>query len=81
MRNSLVQHGIIWKMGTTKVEECVMGFVEVNVNGQWMNLMHMTLRCQLCNEEIILAHVAKIQNADAPVNATWTCKKCHSING
>jgi uncharacterized protein with PIN domain len=58
-----------------------MGFVEVKVNGQWMNLMHLTLRCQLCNEEIILAHVAKVENADAPVNATWTCKKCHSING
>ncbi len=81
MWNSLVQHGIVRQMGTPKVEECVMGFVEVNVNGQWMNLMHMTLRCQLCNEEIILAHVAKIENADAPVNATWTCKKCHSING
>ena len=52
-----------------------MGFVEVNINGQWMNLMHLTLRCQLCNEEIILAHVAKVENA------TWTCKKCHSING
>ncbi len=50
--------------------ESVMGFVEVNINGQWMNLMHLTLRCQLCNEEIILAHVAKIENADAPVNAT-----------
>jgi uncharacterized protein with PIN domain len=81
MRNSLVQHGIIWKMGTPKVEECVMGFVEVKINGQWMNLMHLTLRCQLCNEEIILAHVAKIENADAPVNATWTCKRCHSVNG
>ena len=67
-------------MGETEGES-VMGFVEVNINGQWMNLMHMTLRCQLCNEEIILAHVAKIENADAPVNATWTCKKCHSING
>ena len=81
MFNRLVCHGIVRQMGTSKVEEHMMGFVEVNVNGQWMNLMHMTLRCQLCNEEIILAHVAKIENADAPVNATWTCKKCHSING
>jgi len=81
MLNSLVWHGIVRQMGASKVEECVMGFVEVKVNGQWMNLMHLTLRCQLCNEEIILAHVAKIENADAPVNATWTCKKCHSING
>ena len=81
MLNSLVQTCLNWQMGTTSIEERVMGFVEVNVNGQWMNLMHMTLRCQLCNEEVILAHVAKIENADAPVNATWTCKKCHSING
>jgi uncharacterized protein with PIN domain len=81
MFNSLVQTCLKWQMGTTSVKERVMGFVEVNVNGQWMNLMHMTLRCQLCNEEVILAHVAKIENADAPVNATWTCKKCHSING
>lgn len=65
----------------TTGSESIMGFVEVNINGQWMNLMHLTLRCQLCNEEIILAHVAKVENADAPVNATWTCKKCHSING
>jgi len=68
-------------MGATETKERVMGFVEVKVNGQWMNLMHLTLRCQLCNEEVILAHVAKIENADAPANATWTCKKCHSING
>jgi uncharacterized protein with PIN domain len=81
MLNSLVRHGIVRQMGTSKVEERVMGFVEVKVNGQWMNLMHLTLRCQLCNEEIILAHVAKIENADAPVNATWTCKRCHSVNG
>ncbi len=66
---------------TTTESGSIMGFVEVNINGQWMNLMHLTLRCQLCNEEIILAHVAKIENADAPVNATWTCKRCHSVNG
>ena len=81
MQYGLVQPCIIRQVGTTKVEEYLMGFVEVNINGQWMNLMHLTLRCQLCNEEIILAHVAKVENADAPVNATWTCKKCHSING
>ena len=81
MFNSLVQPCIIRQVGTSSIKECVMGFVEVNINGQWMNLMHLTLRCQLCNEEVILAHVAKIENADAPVNATWTCKKCHSING
>jgi uncharacterized protein with PIN domain len=68
-------------MGTTTFKECVMGFVEVKVNGQWMNLMSMTIRCQLCNEEVVIAHLAKIENADTPVNATWTCKKCHSING
>jgi len=61
--------------------ESIMGFVEVKVNGQWMNLMSMTIRCQLCNEEVVIAHLAKAENADAPVNATWTCKKCHSING
>ena len=81
MQYRLVQPWICWQVGTSKVEEYLMGFVEVNINGQWMNLMHLTLRCQLCNEEIILAHVAKVENADAPVNATWTCKKCHSING
>jgi uncharacterized protein with PIN domain len=68
-------------MGKAKVEERVMGFVEVNVNGQWMNLMSMSVRCQLCNEEVVIGHLATAANADAPVNATWTCKKCHSING
>lgn len=61
--------------------ESVMGFVEVNINGQWMNLMSMSVTCQLCNEEVIIAHLAKAENADAPLNATWTCKKCHAING
>lgn len=81
MYDYLVQTRIIRKMGKTKVEERVMGFVEVNVNGQWMNLMSMSVRCQLCNEEVVIGHLATAANADAPVNATWTCKKCHSING
>jgi len=68
-------------MGKAKVEERVMGFVEVNVNGQWMNLMSMSVHCQLCNDEVIIAHLAKIETSDAPFNATWTCKKCHSVNG
>jgi hypothetical protein len=68
-------------MGTTKTEERVMGFVEVNINGQWMNLMSMSVHCQLCNAEVIIAHLATIENADSPSNATWTCKKCHSVNG
>jgi len=58
-----------------------MGFVEVHINGQWMNLMSMSVRCQLCNEEVIIAHLAKSENTDTPANATWTCKKCHSVNG
>jgi len=68
-------------MGTTKTKERVMGFVEVNINGQWMNLMSMSVHCQLCNDEVIIAHLANIESADAPFNATWTCKKCHSVNG
>jgi hypothetical protein len=58
-----------------------MGFVEINVNGQWMNLMSMSVRYQLCNEEVIIAHLATIENTDMPNNATWTCKRCHSVNG
>lgn len=81
MSNRLVQTRVIREMGKAKVEERVMGFVEVNVNGQWMNLMSMSVRCQLCNEEVVIGHLATAANADAPVNATWTCKKCHSING
>jgi uncharacterized protein with PIN domain len=61
--------------------ESVMGFVEVKVNGQWMNLMSVSIRCQLCNEEAILAHLVKNENAEVPVNATWICKKCHAVNG
>jgi DNA-directed RNA polymerase subunit M/transcription elongation factor TFIIS len=67
-------------MGKTE-SESVMGFVEVNINGQWMNLMSMSVSCPLCNEEVIIAHLAKAENADMPNNATWTCKKCHAING
>ena len=81
MSNYLVQTRVIREMGKAKVKERVMGFVEVNVNGQWMNLMSMSVRCQLCNEEVVIGHLATAANADAPVNATWTCKKCHSING
>lgn len=81
MLNGLVQTCLNWQMGTTSVKECVMGFVEVNVNGQWMNLMSMSVHCQLCNDEVIIAHLANIETADAPFNATWTCKKCHSVNG
>jgi DNA-directed RNA polymerase subunit M/transcription elongation factor TFIIS len=58
-----------------------MGFVEVKINGQWMNLMHMSVRCQLCNEEVVIAHLVKTENTDVPTNATWTCKRCHSVNG
>jgi uncharacterized protein with PIN domain len=58
-----------------------MGFVEVNINGQWMNLMHLAVRCQLCNEEVFIAHLVKSENTDVPTNATWTCKRCHSVNG
>lgn len=58
-----------------------MGFVEVNVNGQWMNLMTLSIRCQLCNQETYIAHLAKIENVDDGTNATWTCRRCHAING
>ena len=77
----MVQNWIKRQMGKTKFKERVMGFVEVNVNGQWMNLMSMSVHCQLCNDEVIIAHLANIESADAPFNATWTCKKCHSVNG
>jgi len=43
--------------------------------------MSMSVHCQLCNDEVIIAHLANIESADAPFNATWTCKKCHSVNG
>ena len=81
MLSGLVQTCLNWQMGTTSIKERVMGFVEVNVNGQWMNLMSMSVHCQLCNDEVIIAHLANIESADAPFNATWTCKKCHSVNG
>jgi hypothetical protein len=68
-------------MGKAKVKECVMGFVEVKVNGQWINLMAAEIRCQLCNELVIIAEIAKIEKIDDGSNATWTCKKCKAVNG
>lgn len=58
-----------------------MGFVEVKVNGQWMNLMSMPIHCQLCNEEVVIAHLAKIENTETPEGATWICKRCNVVNG
>jgi uncharacterized protein with PIN domain len=68
-------------MGTTKVKERIMGFVEVKVNGQWINLMAAEIRCQLCNEAVVIAEIAIPDKIDDGANATWTCKKCHAING
>ena len=58
-----------------------MGFVEVNVNGQWMNLMSMSVSCQLCNEPVVIAEIAVPDKVDDGVNATWTCKRCKAVNG
>jgi uncharacterized protein with PIN domain len=68
-------------MGEAKIEERVMGFVEVKVNGQWINLMAAEIRCQLCNELVVIAEIAKPEKLDDGHNATWTCKKCKAVNG
>jgi uncharacterized protein with PIN domain len=68
-------------MGTTETKEHLMGFVEVKVNGQWINLMAAEIRCQLCNESVVIAEIAIPDKVDDGANATWTCKKCHAING
>ena len=69
-------------MGKTE-SESVMGFVEVKVNGQWINLMAAEIRCQLCNEPTEAQDIsAKIIIRDgAPIVGSWQCKKCHAVNG
>ena len=67
-------------MGATETEG-IMGFVEVKVNGHWINLMAAEVRCQMCNDSVIIAELAKAENVDAATNATWQCKKCSAVNG
>jgi len=68
-------------VGATETKERVMGFVEVKVNGQWINLMAAEIRCQMCNEAVVIAEIAIPDKIDDGANATWTCKRCKAVNG
>lgn len=67
-------------MGTTETEG-IMGFVEVKVNGHWINLMAAEVRCQMCNESVVIGELASIKEIDNGANATWQCRKCRAVNG
>ena len=39
------------------------------------------IRCQMCNETVLVTDIRIDMKLDDPSNAIWQCVKCHAVNG
>ena len=50
-----------------------MGFTDVKINGQWVSLMNTLVKCLLCDQQVYIAHLAKV----GPTS--WICGDCDKL--